>query len=82
MNILDPLVVTRLIIILGIINVTAGLLIFFSCRCLPGAKIGTWLMKHQSYQRYYKYHCYIWRVFWTSVISHALLTIIFLGWPA
>ena len=82
MNIFDPLVAIRLIFILGSVNLVTGLLIFLSCRCLPGSKIGGWLMKHQPYQRFYRYHCYIWRVFWASVMIHAILAIIFIGWPA
>ena len=81
MNILDPLVATRIIFILGIINLVSVLLIFFSCRCLPGSRIGSKLMKYRPYQRYYKYHCHIWKVFWPSVTVHAILAIIFLGWP-
>ncbi|MFH0769312.1 MAG: hypothetical protein V1932_07080 [Chloroflexota bacterium] len=81
MNVFDPLLVTRLIVILGIINLVTGMLIFFSCRCLPGSKLGGRLMKNKAYQRYYKYHCYIWRVFWPSVMIHAILAIIIFGWP-
>ena len=81
MNIIDPLLATRLIVVLGIVNLVTGALIFFSCRCLPGSKLGKGLMKHQGYQRFYKYHCYIWRVFWPSVMIHAALAIIFFGWP-
>ncbi len=78
----DLLLVTRLIIILGIINLITGLLIFLSCRCLSGAKIGKWLMKFQTYRNFYKYHCLMWKVFWPSVMLHAILAIVFLGWPA
>jgi hypothetical protein len=81
MNIIDPLLGTRLIIILGIINLVTGVTIFFSCRCLPGSWLGKKLMKYQGYQRFYKYHCYIWRVFWPSVMIHAILAILVVGWP-
>ena len=81
MNILDPLIVSRLIFILGITNLVSGLLIFFSCRCLPGSGIGRKLMKQKVYQRFYKYHCYIWIVFWPSVMIHAILAIMVYGWP-
>jgi hypothetical protein len=81
MSIFDPLLVTRVIVILGIINLMTGLLIFFSCRCLPGARLGSRLMKYQGYQRFYKYHCYIWRIFWPAVMIHAILAVIFFGWP-
>ena len=81
MNIFYSILATRLIVILGIINLVTGLLIFFSCRCLPGSKLGSNQMKHQAYKSFYKYHCYIWRVFWPSVMIHATLAVIFFGWP-
>ncbi|MAH39428.1 MAG: hypothetical protein CL873_02700 [Dehalococcoidales bacterium] len=81
-KIIDPLLASRLIVILGIVNLVGGVLIFFSCRCLGGSKLGVKLMKYRSYQRFYQYHCYIWRVFWASVIIHASLAIIFFGWPS
>ncbi len=80
MNIL--LLGTRLLFILGIVNLLAGLLIFFSCRCLPGSRIGGNLMKHPAYQRFFKLHCHIWKVFWSSVIIHASLALAIIGWPA
>ncbi len=81
MNIFDPLLATGLIIVLGIINLVTGALIFFSCRYLPSSKLGSKLMKHQAYQRFSKYHCYVWRVFWPSVMIHAILAVMFMGWP-
>lgn len=80
MEIVNPLLATRLIIILGIVNLTTGVLIFFSCRCLPGSKLGSKLMKHPAYQRFFKYHCYLWRIFWPSVMLHGILAVVFLGW--
>ncbi len=77
----NTLIATRVIIILGIANLVTGALIFLSCRCLHGSKLGSWLTKYQAYQRFYKYHCYMWRVFWPSVMIHAILVAVFLGWP-
>ncbi|MCX8126894.1 MAG: hypothetical protein N3E40_07160 [Dehalococcoidia bacterium] len=81
MGFLDPLWATRLLIVLGIINFVTGLLIFFSCRCLPGSRLGTRVAKQRAYQRFYKYHCYIWWVFWPSVMLHAILALLIFGWP-
>ena len=81
MNMFDPLLATRLIIVLGILNLITGVLIFFSCRCLSGSRLGNKLMKYQVYKRFYKYHCYVWKVFWPSVMIHAMLAVIFFGWP-
>ena len=81
MSLFDPLLATKLIVVLGIVNLVTGVLIFFSCRCHPGSGLGKKLMKYQRYQRFYKYHCYIWRFFWPSVMIHAILALIFFGWP-
>lgn len=78
---LSGLVALRMLFILGIVNVVAGLAIFFTCRCLPGSKIGKGLMKHHWYQRFFKFHCYIWWIFWASVMVHAILAIKYIGWP-
>jgi len=75
------LIAMRILFILGIINLVAGLLIFFSCRCLPGSRIGKGLMKHPWYQKFFKLHCYIWWIFWVSVVAHAVLAMIYIGWP-
>jgi len=75
------LIAMRILFILGIVNLVAGLLIFFSCRCLPGSRIGKGLMKHPWYQKFFKLHCYIWWIFWLSVVAHAVLAMIYIGWP-
>ena len=77
---LNPLAATRILFILGIINLVTGLAVFFSCRCFPGSKIGKGLMKYGWFRRFFKLHCYIWWVFWISVVLHALLAIIYNGW--
>ncbi len=82
MEILHLVAVARTIFILGIINLITALLIFSSCRCIPGSRIGSKLMQHRPFKGFYKYHCYIWRVFWPSVIVHAFLAITYFGWPA
>ena len=82
MDIFYSLMVARLIFILGIVNLASGLLIFFSCRCLPGAKIAGKLMQYQPYRTFYTYHCHIWKIFWPAVIVHAFLAVAYFGWPA
>jgi hypothetical protein len=81
MDFFQSLAVARTIFILGVFNLVAGLLIFFSCRCLPGSVIGDRLMKYGVYKRYYRFHCYIWWVFWPSVMVHAFFALMFFGWP-
>ena len=78
---MSTIVALRILFILGIVNVVAGFLLFFSCRCLPGLWFGKKLMQKKWYQSYFKWHCYIWYVFWASVIVHAILAIKYLGWP-
>jgi len=81
MELLQSAVVPQIIVILGILNVITGAAIFFSCRCIHGARLMGKLMKYRSYQSFYKYHCYIWRVFWPSVFVHSLLALLFFGLP-
>jgi hypothetical protein len=78
---LSTLVAMRVLFILGIVNLVTGLLIFFSCRCLPGSRLGKGLMKYKWYQQFFKHHCYIWWAFWTSVVVHAIFAMIYVGWP-
>jgi len=81
MDVFQSVVVARLILFLGILNFVLISLIFFSCRCIPGSKIGSKLMKYRPYQRFFKNHCYLWAILWPSVVVHAFLAIMFLGWP-
>lgn len=74
-------IVPKAILILGIINLVTVTLIFLSCRCIGSAKIIGKLMKYSAYQRFYKYHCYIWRVLWPSLVTHIILAIFYLGLP-
>jgi hypothetical protein len=71
----------RILFVLGMINLITGALIFFSCRCLPGSRIGKNLKNHKWYQKFFKWHCYIWWIFWISVVAHAIFATIYIGWP-
>jgi hypothetical protein len=77
----QSLAVARTIFILGVFNLVAALLIFFSCRCLPGSMVGDRLMRYGAYKRFYRYHCYIWRLFWPAIVVHAFFALMFFGWP-
>ena len=81
MEIFQSITVARLIFILGIVNLIGAVLIFFSCRCIANGNLLKKLMKYRGYQRFFGYHCYIWRIFWPSVVVHALLAIAFFGIP-
>ena len=81
MDILRSLAAARLIFILGIVNLVTAFFVLFTCRCLPTSRIGGRLMKYRPYQRFYKFHCYVWAVFWPSVVIHAFLALTIYGWP-
>lgn len=81
MDIFESLFSARLIFILGIINLVSGVLVVFTCRCIPGLRIASTLMQNVTYKQFYKYHCYIWWIFWISVIVHAIFAIGFMGVP-
>ena len=81
MDVFDSVAVARLILFLGIFNFILILLIFLSCRCLPGSRIGGILMKDRWYKRFFGNHCYLWAILWPSVILHAFFAAMFLGWP-
>jgi hypothetical protein len=42
---------------------------------VPTMNLFKGLMTHPWYKTFFKYHCYVWWVFWTSVIIHVTLAI-------
>lgn len=81
MNIFQTVFAARLILILGIVNFATGFLLLFSCRVVPAFSLTRSLMQHNWYKKLYRYHNYIWCVFWISVIVHVIFAIGFMGWP-
>jgi hypothetical protein len=81
MEIFQSIFSARLVFILGIVNLVSAVLIFSSCRCIPGLAITGNLMKSAAYRRYYKYHCYIWWIFLPSVVVHTILAFAYFGVP-
>jgi hypothetical protein len=79
MDIFQSIIAARLIFIFAVINLVTGALVLLSCRCIPTSKITASLMKYRTYQHFYRYHCYIWWVFWVSVIAHAVFAGMFFG---
>ncbi len=82
MSVFHSLIAARVVVILGIVNALTALGLFASCRCLMGSRIGAGLTKYRVYRRLCKYHCRIWKAFWPSVVVHAFLAVMLLGWPA
>jgi len=39
-------------------------------------------MQKLWYKSFFKWHCHIWKIFWPSVILHAVLALTVFGWPA
>ena len=69
----------QVIVTLGVLNIIMAVLLFSTCRCIPGLKPFGKLMERPGYRSYYKYHCYLWWVFWPSVVVHASLAIVVFG---
>ena len=67
-----------IILIFAACNIVLGLLVFFTCRCLPGFKFARGLMQNKNYSAFYKFHCYLWLFFLISVMIHAFFAINFL----
>lgn len=66
-----------LIVVLGILSALVGLIIYLSCRCVPGWKPASKLMDNIKYKRFFKSHCSIWWAFWALVIVHAVVAWIY-----
>jgi len=81
MNIFHTLFATRLVLILGLVNLLVGFLLLFSCRIVPTFKITRNLMQHSFYKKFYRFHVYLWWIFWISVLVHAIFAINLMGWP-
>ena len=81
MELFQSIVAARIIFVLGIINLVTGIMIFLTCRYPAGSKRLGKLRQYSFYQRLFSYHCYIWWVFWVSVIIHAIFAIGLLGNP-
>lgn len=76
------LIAARIIFIFSITNVVLVILVFLSCRCMPGFKFGHSLLQNKSYLKFYKFHVYLWLILFISVLIHAIFAINMLGFPA
>ncbi len=85
MALFQSIVAVKVLFVLGIVNAVLVVLIFFTCRCTPGARLVTWvsggLMKYRFYRRIYGYHCYLWPALWISVASHIVFAFGAIGSP-
>lgn len=70
-----------LLFLFGITNLIFLLLVFFSCRCLAGARLTMRLFQYPWYQKFYAKHCFFWWGFFISVTAHTTLALYLFGWP-
>ena len=71
----------RVIFVTGLTNLFFGLLLLFSCRWVPLARITKGLQKFKAYKYYYRWHTYLWWFFWISVAIHVPFAISYVGFP-
>lgn len=75
------LLAIRILFIFSILNMLFGVLVFLSCRCLPGFKWANGIMQNRKYLSFYKFHCWLWLMFLISVTIHAIFAINIMGFP-
>ncbi len=78
---MNTLFLAKAIYILGILNIVGLLLVFFSCRCLPGMRWLKPLWGAAWYRAFYRRHCWYWYFFFVSVFLHAVLAMYLYGNP-
>ena len=66
-----------IILVFAISNIILGVLVFFTCRCMPGFQLTRGLMQNKNYLKFYKYHGYLWLIFLASVMIHAVFAVYF-----
>lgn len=71
----------KLVFVLGWVNLLGIVLVFFSCRCLAGPKLFSWLVQFNWYKAFYRTHCWWWYLFFASVAVHALVALTLYGNP-
>lgn len=81
MEFLHSIAAFRIFFVLAFINLLGALLVLLSCRCITGVPYGPRLLARPWFRGFYRYHCYIWWVFWLSVVGHAVLALFFAGVP-
>ncbi len=78
---LDALLATRLVFILGITNLLLVSSIFVSCRCILGSAAGARLMKMGWYASLSRHHCHLWYLLGVSMTLHIIIAVYLLGFP-
>jgi hypothetical protein len=82
MDILQSSLALKIIFISAVLNVVLLIMLSLSCRCVPMlGRLGNKLMSYRPFQNFYKIHCYLWTIFWISVIVHMVFAIALIGIP-
>lgn len=81
MALIDPILATRLLFILGLTNIIGLLLVAFSCRCIVGVGFVKRMLQRKWYQKFYSLHCYYWWIFLVSVALHSVIAVTTYGIP-
>lgn len=71
----------KLVYVLGWVNLLGLFLVFFSCRCLTGQRLFSWLVRFEWYKKFYRMHCWWWYLFFASVAVHAVVALAIYGNP-
>jgi len=78
---MDPLLATRVIFALGLVNLLTLLALFFSCRCMGALGLYSKISRFRAYGTLYRFHCYYWIILGLSVAAHLGIAISVLGIP-
>ena len=78
---MDPLLATRLVFVLGFVNLISLLALFFSCRCMGGLGLYSRMSRFRIYKIFYRYHCVYWVLLGLTVTAHLGIAISVLGIP-
>ena len=68
--------VENIILVTGIINLVFVLLLFFTCRFIPRAKLTKSWINQKWFKGLYRYHAYFWWVLVPSVLIHFVVVIL------
>jgi hypothetical protein len=78
---LQSAVIAKVIFIMGILNFVILLFLLSTCRCLPTSRLGKNWLKNRNYQKFYKFHGYIWYILACSMAVHIWLAVNYYGVP-
>jgi hypothetical protein len=75
------LLAVRIVFIFSILNIVLGVLVLLSCRCIPGSSYFRGILQNKKYLSLYKFHCWLWLIFFVPITIHAILAINVFGVP-